>query len=93
MTDAPGDTLAIHEPIAIIHRTEDRQTQCVMYELSDQALGYKGHALAAADYIRHIAQAYGVEEKRVVKWVMRELNRPTSDVWSVSTDPNKRGLN
>jgi hypothetical protein len=55
---------------------------------SPVAPSHEHYGILIADLVRHVAEAFEVEENRVWEWVDKERNRPTDVIQVLSREEN-----
>ena len=76
-----AEGVLIEQPLVIIFEFDDGVTFNIHPQ---QGYDYKGYGLLACDLVRHIANAFGVDEDDVWEWVDRERQDPTAKVTQLS---------
>lgn len=70
--------IPIQRPWIILHETPDEKLECIL--AGRQGAGPRAFAMGAADIIRHIAKAFGMDEADVHRMVRDELENPTTNI-------------
>jgi hypothetical protein len=77
---ARGSNMAmtITKPLVLMFKKnpdKNENVQCHLYPRDD--FGYEAYGLPVCDLVRHIANAFNVDEDAVWEWVDKERTRPT----------------
>lgn len=68
--------MEIKDPYIIVFQNDDY----VQTRLYPGSWGYKEYGILIADLVRHVANAFHVDEAEVWEWVDKERDKPTSPV-------------
>jgi len=77
-TDQP---MIIKKPLVIMFE-QDGKIVCHIHPRPQDS--YKGYGLLITDLVRHVANAYKVDEDDVWKWVDKERDNPTTNITQAS---------
>ena len=81
-TMKPTTPTIIKEPYVLMFKAEDGGN--VITHLHRGDLDYRGYGLLICDLVRHVAQAFEVDEDDVWEWVNKERYKPTTKLTSPS---------
>ncbi len=73
----PKERVQVVDPLVIM-LAEDGKIVCHLHRRQDDT--YKGYALMAYDLVRHIANAFQVDEDDVWHWVEKERHHHTTNI-------------
>ena len=71
----------IENPLVIMFES-DGQIVTHIHPRKDD--GYEGYGLLVCDLVRHVANAFNVDQDDVWEWVDKERRKPTTDVMRTS---------
>ena len=81
--ELPTDAVIIKEPLVIMYREESGGSiVCNIHPASD--IDHKGYGLIICDLVRHVANAFDVDENDVWEWVDKERHHHTTPVTRAS---------
>jgi hypothetical protein len=83
--DTPDTSLSdaampIINPWVIVHQPGGKGSSIETILAGQPDSTYRSFGLVIADIIRHVANAYAVDEADVLEWVHREMDNPTTDI-------------
>jgi hypothetical protein len=74
--------MAIERPLVVMFRSGDGDIICHIFP--GQTDGYKAYGLLICDLVRHVANAFNVDEDDVWERIDKERRNPTSEITQVS---------
>ena len=81
MTDAATEQqMPIINPWVIVHQPDGEGGGLETILAGPPDGNYRQFGIVIADIIRHVANAYDVDEADVLEWVHREMDSPTTEI-------------
>jgi hypothetical protein len=77
---ADEQQIPIINPWLIVHQPNGKGGSMETILAGPADGSHEKFGLVIADVIRHVANAYGVDEADVLEWVHREMDNPTTEV-------------
>lgn len=74
---SPAQPFMITQPLIIMFE-QDKKTVCHIHPAPDY--DHKAYGLLICDLVRHVANAFSVNEEDVWEWVDKERRRPTTKI-------------
>ena len=68
----------VKQPYVIMFKPEGVDNIVTHIFKGDERIGYKEFGLLACDLVRHVANAFEVDEDEVWEWVDKERHHPTT---------------
>jgi hypothetical protein len=68
----------VHQPYVIMFKADEGGK--ILTHIYKGDLGYEGYGLLVCDLVRHVANAFKVDEDDVWKWVDKERYHHTTDI-------------
>jgi hypothetical protein len=77
-----GSVHLMVNPLVIVFTEpgEDPKTGTILYRIHPAGLNHQEYGIIVCDLVRHVANAYGVPERAVWKWVDAERRKPTTKI-------------
>lgn len=78
---SPDQPMMIKQPLVSMFE-QDHKIVCHIHPREGDS--YKGYGILIADLVRHVANAFKVDEDDVWKWVDKERDNPTTTITQAS---------
>ncbi|MFZ1097254.1 MAG: hypothetical protein WAN75_49900 [Xanthobacteraceae bacterium] len=77
-----GNPFIVRKPLVVMFENEEGSITCHIHPQPDY--GHEVYGLLVCDLVRHLANAFKVDEDEIWSWVERERHDPTAEITHAS---------